>query len=249
MPDYIDSRPQGTVRRSSNPGTTEDGSLAYFRASRNGEQVVQPFGKSLYPVCDEGSYFVATNATPGTAILGIAAADGYDDAEALLFLRNDEAAGGKRVYLDYLRLTCAAAGTNGTNFAYAMDVATGATTYASGGTAITPVNSNRVSTATAPVTMYFGAVVTTTGTTERLVSHGLLRTVIKVIGDQYLFVFGGAEKVSQAGMPTDGTLQASIVRNCPPVIVGPTDSFCLREFAASQTVAAQYQFEMGFFVR
>lgn len=247
MPDYIDSRPQGTVRRLTNPGTNEDGNLAYFRASRHGEQVVQPFGSPLYPVADEGSYFIATNPTVGTAIVGIAAADGYDDAEALIYIENTEAAGGKRVYLDFIELTATAAGTNGTNFGYAMDVATAAT-YASGATAITPVNASRDNTATAPVTMYFGAVVTTTGTTEKVMSAGRLRTVIKVIGDQYLFTFAGG-RLPMASTIMEGTAQASIHRSCPPVVIPPKHAFCFREISASQTVGAQYLFNIGFWVR
>ena len=73
----------------------------------------------MHALCDQGSYFVATNATPGTALSGIAAADGLDDLEALIFLRHGTSAT-KRLYLDYILLQVAAAGTNGTNFAVAM---------------------------------------------------------------------------------------------------------------------------------
>jgi len=240
-----DVRLQGTVRRSTVPGTTEDGSLAYSRHSRHGEQVVQPIGGDRYPLCDEGSYFVATNATPGTAIAGIAAANGYDDTEALLYLRNTHAS--KHLYLDYLRLNTVVAGANGSNFSYAVDVATGLT-YASGGTAITPVDTNRETNNTAPVTCYFGAVVTTTGTTEKIMSHGLLRTVLKVIGDQYLLTFGDGP-IAPATTIMEATAQASVQRSCPPIIVPPGHSLCVREFAASQDGAAQYEFELGFWAR
>jgi len=196
-------------------------------------------------LCDEGSYFVATNPTPGTAIAGIAAADGYDDTEALLYISNTHAT--KHVYLDYLRLNVSAAGTNGTNFAYAIDVATAAL-YASGGSAITPVDVNRETDNTAPVAMRFGAVVTTTGTTEKIMAHGRLRTVIKVVGDVYLFTFGG-QPVVPATTIMAGTAQASVHRNCPPIMIPPGHGMCFREFAASQSVAAQYQFELGFWVR
>jgi hypothetical protein len=241
-----ETRPTGTVRRDSTPGSTEDGSRAFLRASRAGELVVQPLGKGLYPIADEGAYFHASNPTVGTAIVGIAAADAYDDAEALIYIANDHAS--KHVYMDFIELTATAAGTNGTNFNYAMDVASEAT-YASGGTALTPVNTNRKSTDAAPVTMYFGAVVTTTGTTERVVSAGRLRTVLKVIGDQYLFTFGGGQAPPMASTIMEGTAQAAIHRTCPPVVIGPGDAFCFRDFAASQSVGAQYLFNIGFWVR
>jgi len=245
MADPTETRPTGVVRRDTPPGTTEDGSRANRRTSRYGEDVVQAIGGDRYPLCDEGSYFVATNATPGTAIAGIAAADGYDDTEALLYLANTHAT--KHVYLDYVHLICEAAGTNGSDFAYAIDVATEAT-YASGGTAITPVDTNRETDNTAPVTMYFGAVVTTTGTTEKIMSHGQLRTVIKVIGDHYLLSFGDGP-LPPATTIMEATAQASVQKSCPPIIVPPSHALCIRDFCASQSVAAQWQFEMGFWVR
>lgn len=240
-----ETRPTAIVRRDTAPGTTEDGSRAFTRATRYGEQVVQAIGGDRYPLCDEGSYFVATNATPGTAIAGIAAADGYDDTEALLYLANTHAS--KHLYLDYLHLTCKVAGTNGTDFAYAIDVATEAT-YASGGTAITPVDTNRETDNTAPVTMYFGAVVTTTGTTEKIMSHGQLTTVIKVIGDHYLFTFG-QEGLAPATTIMEGTAQHSVQKSCPPIVVPPSHALSFRDFCTSQSAAAQFQFEMGFWVR
>jgi len=244
-------RVQATTRQNTAPGSTAEGSLSEGRSNRFGELYVRAIeGNRQHALADEGSYFVATNPTPGTAIAGISAADGYDDAEALLFIRNDAtAAEGTRLYLDYILLSATAAGTNGTNFSYAMDCPTGATSYASGGSTITPVNVNRASSLTASVTMKFGAVVTTTGTTERIVSHGPLRSVIKLIGDKYLFTFGVGEKKDGCAATTAGTAIVNIVRACPPVVLGPSDQFCLREFAASQTVAAQYEFEMGFWMR
>lgn len=238
-----DVRTQNEVRRDTPPGTYTDGTLAYGRANRYGEQINALLDRNV--LADEGSYFVATNPTPGTAIAGISAADGYDDTEALLYIANTHAT--KHVYLDYLLMQTVAVGTNGTDFAYAIDVATEAT-YASGGSSITPVDVNRETDNTAPVTMYFGAVVTTTGTTEKIMSHGLLRTVIKVAGDQYLFTFGQDNKPFAATV-MEGTAQASIVRSCPPMVIPPSHALSFREFASSQTVAATYEFECGFHVR
>jgi len=219
--------------------------------SRYGEVVTQGLmGSKLHALADEGSYFVATNATPGTAIAGIAAADGLDDLEALIFLRNG-ASNDKRIYLDYILLQVAAAGTNGTNFAFAMKGDKGNSRFASGGTAITPVNPNMASSRTSGIDrLQFGAVVPTAATSEaRLLHHGLVRTVIKVIGDKYLFKFGDASPGVLSGIPLEGTTQANVNIPCPPVVLDPGDTFLLHEFAASQTVAAQYQFAMGFWVR
>lgn len=221
------------------------------RTSRYGELFTQGLlGSKIQALCSEGSYFVATNPTPGTAIGGIAAADGLDDLEALIFLRNG-AANDKRICLDFILLQVAAAGTNGTNFAFAMKGDKGNSRFASGGSSIVPVNPNMASTRTSGIDrLQFGAVVPTAATSEvRLLNHGLIRTVIKVIGDKYLFKFGDASPGVLSGIPLEGTTQANINVPCPPVELDPGDTFLFHEFAASQTVAATYQFVIGFYVR
>lgn len=228
-----------------------DGVFTHIRANRYGDIMTSPItGSKLHPLADEGSYFVATNPTPGTAISGIAAADGLDDTEALIFLRNG-ASNDKRLYLHYILLQVAAAGTNGTNFAFAMKGDKGTSRYSSGGSSITPVNPNMASARTSGIDrLQFGAVVPTAATSEaRLLHHGLLRTVIKVVGDKYLFTFGDSVPPPVTGIPLEGTTQASINVPCPPVILDAGDTFLFHEFSTSQTVAAQYQFSMGFWVR
>ena len=229
------------------PGVTADGAQGAVRIGRRGEVIVQQLtGSKMHALADQGSYFVATNATPGTALSGIAAADGLDDLEALIFLRHGTSAT-KRLYLDYILLQVAAAGTNGTNFAFAMKGDKNTSRYASGGTAITPRNPNMADSTTSEIDrLQVGAVVPTAATNEaRLLHHGLLRTVIKVIGDKYLFTFGNSSPAAVSGIPLEGTTQANVCVPCPPVILGAGDTFLLHEFAASQTVAATYQFAMG----
>ena len=239
-----DVRTQNEVRRDIPPGTTEDGTQAYGRANYYGEKVIQPLDRNT--LADEGSYFVATNPTPGTAIAGIVAANGYDDTEALLTITNTHAS--KHVYLDYLHLVCKVAGTNGTDFAYAIDIST-TDLYASGGSTITPVDVNRETNNTPPVTVKFGALVTTTGTTEKILSHGQLTTVIKVIGDHYLLTFGHERHSPAATAIMEAGAQKSVLKNCPAIMIPPAHGVAIREFATSQDGAAQWQFEMGFWVR
>lgn len=230
------------------PTLYTDGTQAPHRLNRYGEPDVSAVqGSRLHALVDEGSYFVAKNATEGTGIAGIAAADGYDALEALLFLRNPSST--LTMYLDYIRLeNITGVGTNGTNFNYVMSVDKGATRYASGGTAITPVNLNPNSSRTSSAQMYFGAVVTTAASADnRIVSGGQLRSAIKVIHDCYVFDFGGSSKAPQT-TAASGTVT---VMNVPvgPICIPPGCQFMLHEWAASQTVAATYQFQCGFWVR
>lgn len=240
--------PRGYARRSL-PGQSVEGGQADDRMSRYGERYTQALlGSKLAPLADEGSYRVATNATLGTAITGTAAPTAFSATVALLSLYNGAAAGGPRVYLDWLLLAPKAAGTNGTNFSFAMS-GDRVNRYSSGGTAIAPVNPNMDSDAVSIATMYAGAITASAASpAARRLAHGALRTVIKVVGDQYLFRFGDASP-NLAGIALEGTTQAALQIPCPPVVLGPGHSFLFHEIAASQSVAATWEFSMGWWER
>lgn len=233
------------------PGAQANNTFQPVRTSRYMEQFIQSVtGSKMTALADEGSYFVATNATLGTAISGTAAPTAFSATVSLLSLYNtvvSGAAGAKNIYLDWIQLEVRAAGTNGTNFLYAMDVDTG-NRFTSGGTAITPVNPNILSSATTISTLNFGAITSPAANNVRRVKHGQIRSVIKVIGDVYLFTFGSAVAPT-AGMVLEGTAQAVIPVHCPPVVIGPNSTFLLHEIAASQSVAATYEFSMGWWER
>lgn len=230
---------------------TADRSNTAIVTSVHGDVNTSPHGKGMYGLADEGSYFVARNPTIGTGVAGIAAADGAEGLEQLIFLRNTSTESeGKRIYLDYLRLVPTAAGTNGTTTVFCSVIDSGTNRYTSGGSTITPVNVNMDSSETAPVQCVFGAVVTAAASSDaRTVGGGSLRLgVIKVIGDQYLFDFG-ADKSTMPTLVTSGTAQALVHWRHSPVVLGPSDMWMLEVFAASQTVAASFEFELGFWVR
>ena len=243
-PDYIYNR--GLVNEElPTAGTDED--WKGLRVNRRGEQMVQP----LDPIAlaREGSYFVVTNPTPGTGLIGIAASTAYDAAEAFLHIRNTSTT--KKVHLHYMHLKATAAGTNGTTFGVTMVGDRGTTRYTSGGATLTPVNPNMSSSATASdVVIKGGPLVTTAASADaRILGDYPLRTVIKVIGDSYLFTFGGANPLSVAGVPLEGTTQTAMQIQCPPVVLGENDQFLFHEYAASQTVGAAFTMSLGFWLR
>lgn len=239
----------GTVKRTL-PATSSDGGTAQPRTSNRGELMVAPISKARCALADEGSYFVATNPTPGTGVAGIAAADGLDDTEAFIVLRNNNTvASGKRIYLDRLKLRATVAGTNGTNIAWASKIDEG-DRYTSGGSAITPVNCNLEDGETTGAEMYAGALVTTAASSAvRLIDFGTLRTVIVVAGDEYVFDFGGDAVSQPAGLATAGTAQLNKVIPHAPVVLTPGDTFWFSPFAASQTVASQFEFQLSWWER
>ena len=221
------------------------------RGTNRGELIAMMMGKPKYGLCDEGSYFVATNPTPGTAIAGVSGTGAFADAESLLYVRNARtAAEDIRLYLDYLRVQVAVAGTNGTDHRYVMKTEpSGTERWTSGGSLIVPVNPNRNSSGSSPAVIRFGALVTTAvGSDVRLVSNGVIRSVIAVVGDQYVFDFGGEVAVPN-GQPNGGLLVANVVVPVPPIILGPGETLVMSLHAAAQTVASQYEFELGYWER
>lgn len=202
-------------------------------------------GKALYALADQGQYFTATNTTPGTGIDGIAAADGNSDLENYFHLLNsDTASGGKRIYLDYLIMRPTAAGTNGTTTEWVSKIDT-TTRYTSGGSAITPVNPNADSSNATIATLRAGALVTTAASAQKIVGHGMLRSVIKVIGDMYIYDFGAESLPHFSNLSTVGTAIAQIHVPHPPVILGPGHAWMFQINGASQSVAASYEFQLG----
>ena len=232
------------------PGITNEGVYGPVHGTKYGEVVTAGMhGSKLYPLVDEGTYFLATNPPMGTGIAGIAASTSFDATEHLLHIRNTSTS--KRLYLDFIDLVTTAAGTNGTTTGFTMTADRGVTRYTSGGSSITPVNPNLASSETAECTLKFGALVTTAASADvRPLGDFLVRTVIKVVGDSYRFNFGGTEDSWQcAGASLDGTTSAKITIPCPPVTLGENDQFLLSDWAASQTVGSSYQFRMGFWMR
>jgi hypothetical protein len=215
------------------------------RMSRYGEQLMQLTDPRQS--ADEGSYFVATNPTLGSAITGTAAPTAFSATVALLSLYNSltaTSAPAKRVYLEWIALEVRAAGTNGTSFQFAMSIDSG-NRFGSGGTPLPAVNPNMDSGFASISTINFGALTASAASAAvRRVKHGQIRPAIKVIGDVYLFTFG-QPTVSPSGADIGGTNVQLIPVHCPPVILGPNQSFLLHEIAPSQSVAATYEISLG----
>ncbi len=244
------NRPLGTVERDL-PSLLTDQAEEGFRLSQRGEQYVVPLGKPRVALADEGSYFVATNPTPGTGISSDADAADVTHTEAFLLLYNSNtAASGKRVYFDYLKLLVVTPGTNGTTTRY-FDTIDSINRYSSLGTAITPKNPNMDSSNTSGVTLYAGDTVATAQSAQmRLVGHGALRTgVIAVAGDTYMFDFAGDRTVPVSTLASAGTAVCHTVVRHAPVVLGPGQSWCFSIYGASQSVAGAYEFELAWWER
>jgi hypothetical protein len=233
------------------PSVSQDGQTKAFRASRRGDQIAYVTGKPNYELADSGCYFVARNPTAGSGIAGIADVTGVSDTKTLLFLRNDNSvASGKRIYIDYLKLITTAAGTNGTTTMYWSKLDTGASRVGTGGTSITGKNCNMADSTASGATLAFGAVASGAASANvRYLTSGNLRSVITVVGDEYLFDFGAQACLPRAAVVTTGTAVVNIVTKHPPVVLGPTDQFLFGIGAASQSAASSFEFEIGWWER
>jgi hypothetical protein len=231
-----------------------DGAAAIVRGGQYGEMVSQLVSSKQHLLADEGSYFVTRSPTPGTGIATIAALSSYADTSPFVIITNNNPVGGRSIYLDYIQLRTTVAGTNGTNLLYAtkLDLIP---RYSSGGvggagTGMTAVLAGpyACNTQVAPQSgalVYAGAIVAVASSLQaRTLSNGPLRTAISVVNDTYLFNFGGCD------MMLDGVLVSGAAvaqRSIPhaPVCIGPQGSFLLHIWSASQSVAANYEIEIG----
>jgi hypothetical protein len=89
------------------PSTQSDqkAPVTNVRGGRYGEQYVLPLISTKHLLADEGSYFIATNPTPGTALAyNVQAA--FSDTVPLLYIQNNDSKANplaKRMYLDYIK--------------------------------------------------------------------------------------------------------------------------------------------------
>lgn len=228
-----------------------DGQELLPSADNYGNQIVAPLHGKQHPLADEGSYFVARNPTPGTGIATAAAPTALSDTVSFLTLFNNAAASqvpSRRIYLDYLKLIVTAAGTAGTavNLTLKID---NIQRFTSGGTAITPTNPNMDLTTASAAICNAGALTTTAASSAvRIVGHQQMRPVIPVVGDTYVFNFGGSAHAVGANI-INGTAPATLVFPMAPVIIGPQHTAVWSLWLPTQSAASSYEIELGYWER
>lgn len=225
-----------------NPGDATPGRNSWY-----GERYVVPMGGGNWALADEGSYFAATNATLATGIAGHAAPVVADnDTKALLHLYNGST---RHVIADHLFLEVTAAGTAGTiNYLVAYVDGKGSTARSSGGTAITPVATRGDAPQSTGVEIYFGAVVTAMVNSKK-VAQQIVREVIPVVQDTVFVSFGAVGGAIKSGLVTSGTATSHTSLYFPPICVPPGGNLNIAAIRPSQSAAASYQFQFGYWER
>lgn len=235
------------------PSAVADGAYAPTRVTRRGDQIVTALtGAKLHGLAQEGSYFLATNPTVATGIAGIAAADGYNAAETLFLLYNQSTESeGVHLCLDFLELQCTVVDTAGTDIRFDHHI-DNTDRFTSGGSNIVPVNPNMDSTASPKGRLRFGAVVSASASSSvRYLGGRQLSSTDLVANDLMLFTYGGSNSFSNqnSNLTEEATLARFWHVACPPVVIGPGDSYLFTINCASQSGAATWTFNAGWWER
>lgn len=236
------------VTRRAQPTKSVDGTQQQIRVSGYGDQYAVMMSAGHYGLADEGAYFKATNPTFGTAVTHATTA-AFSATAALFCLRNNDAEGGKRLFIDYVRLIVAATPTTATSAQMAVTI-DNTNRFSSGGTAITPVCSNMDSTNATIANLNFGAVVLTaaSGSVRNIARHTIKTqaTPCLTAGDVIMCDFGS---FAAQGAALNGTAPVALPSSFGPIVLGGGDSLNFHVWYPAVTVAPSYEFEIGWWER
>lgn len=233
-----------------------DGEYGPVRGSRYGEPLVGLMtGRWRYNLADEGTYFIAHNATndASTTLAGHAApvlvdADATMTKPFIHLVNNDAITSRTRCYLDFIEIEVITAGTNGTADSWADQLDTGTTRITTPGTPLTKVNPNMQSSTAAVLSPTGGAIVVgAENATSRNTGFGQFRPSIQIAGDKYMFVYGGEPEAAGIAGAT-ATINRNVIDR-PPIVLGPQDFYMLALYSPSQNAAGVYKVRMGWWER
>lgn len=249
----MDIMVKGMVHRNrpdANPEYTEE----EFRLSKYGEPMVASMIPTTHILSDEGSYYTTSSPTAGTGLAFAVTAAASDTAGNFLVIKNNDnvsdTPNNKRLYLAYIKLICTVAPATATAGQFKMNVDGFLTQrYTAGGTALTPVNTNMDIGNYSVAQVYAGALTTVAlSSSARQVGRGVLRTVIPVVNDEYIFHFGSVDWEANQSLATATAVRESIP--CAPVILGPQQTFTLGLwFPGNATTAGSFEVECGWWER
>lgn len=244
------------------PIPTVEGQVGPIRGSRYNEIYVQNVVPSKQVLADEGSYFVGTNPTPGTAVTfaTIAGATSYVNTVAFCVFKNNDNAGNpkaKRTYLDTIRLILmgtAPATTTVMHYAVVLDNAIRIPT--AGSVSVTGQNVNMDDNNT-PVTQLWTysagvATVPAASGSARIVGRGSVQTSLGITGDEYVIQFGAQDQHgAQSGLTAVRAAAAAKMTSCTaPVVLGP-QQFCVIHlwWLTVTTTAPGFEYEFAWWER
>lgn len=226
------------------PAVSDAGRVYRQRFGHHGEAYILSLIPDLNALADEGCYFTANNGQTGIATAATPTA--FSATNPFLLIFNNDATGGKRIYLDSVTLTATAAGTAGASVQCAVTIDS-TNRYTSGGSALTPVNVN-MDDATATIAVVHAGNITAaaaSGSVRTVAGQRYLKGAIPVAGDEYSLKFGSA--TTEANITISTIMKTGI--KLPPVIIGPQQSALVHLWLPSQSAASSYAPELSWWER
>jgi hypothetical protein len=212
-----------------------------LRIGSYGEQVTQLLGMTKHGYCEEGTYFVAAD-TAGRATA--AAPTSFSDTAPLLAILNTDAVGGKTLDIDYIRATETAAGTAGVSVFMKVQLDT-IGRYSSGGTTVTPINSNGgASQKSIGQMIVLPTLTVNTPSVRQLTQNSCVLPTVTApigIGSEWCAYFGGDGAKFFAVSATLGWAGSSY----EPLVIPPQWLAVIEFLITSQSAASSWQIEYG----
>jgi hypothetical protein len=221
-----------------------------LRATASGDYIQTPVHRrsGTYAFALEGSYFKASNATFNTAaVWNVATATTFSETQGSLTIRNSNAASGKDITIDYIRITVVLSAPSPTDIRCVMQI-DNTVRYSSGGAALTPVNCNSGIANTTGAVIHFGDLtLNTAGGSARKLMAGeqILKASVDAANDVYLFKFQNVAPLTVSAPGVVGVYSMAPV--CLPA--GSNHSFVLHIYSTSQTSAPTAWVEIGYIER
>ena len=243
------------------PSATPDqkSPVTNIRGGRYGEQYALSLVPTKHLLADEGTYFVATTPTPGTAVTYFTNANAYNDTTgAMFYMQNNDSKSNplaKRMYLDYIKIVCTTLATASTGARFAIKVDPTVRSLATNNmTSAIPVSPNMDAAPQSLMGVYYQSATTATtlsasSASARVVANASMGG-ITVVGDEYVLISGTTDSGAYAGLTAaEAVCPGRKVSVIPPIIVGPSSCLTVYVWFPGNTTAAQYEFEMGWWER
>ena len=236
---------RGSVSRLlSNAASMLDGAEGRLRIGRYGEVKVGGGVLGSNSLATEGSYWTGSNPAVGTGIAATTSLTALVAASPTLILQNNDVAGGKNIIFDYLKIQVTSVPTTSSDWRYAVLTDT-IRRGSSAGSTIVPANANAgVGAGGTIAQLFFGALVAATANASRIITSGVLRSVIPVVLDQYTFK-AGSDNNGASGALQNGTAPLVMGVNVPPIVLTPQTSMLFYMYGTANAAAPTFEFSAG----
>lgn len=241
------------------PDSEADGETIGVRADRYGTMLVSIAAPTVHTLSREGTYFVVTNPTPGTALAYNIQAS-FSDTVPLLYIFNQESQQNiraKYIYLHYIKLIVSVAAVTGVQarFAIIQDIVARAL-GTDNTTTLTPVST--CSSQTLPSTMLIKAqnsatasAIAASSQNKRVMANGSYPSGLTIVGDELVIVCGETSAGAAQGLTAaQATCPGRKVVNAPPIVLAPGHSLTMHAwFPSNATTGLSYELEVGGWVK